>query len=143
MLQGILLVALAAAGLLAPAWSGGLRVATTVAGVALLIGGGALAARGIVDLGAALTPLPRPRDDARLVDRGAYALVRHPVYGGLVIAGLGWALVTASPVAAVLDLALLAFFDVKSRREEAWLVERYPGYAAYRDRTRRLLPGLY
>jgi len=40
-------------------------------------------------------------------------------------------------------LVALGFFDLKSRREERWLEERYPGYAAYRARTRRLIPGLY
>jgi protein-S-isoprenylcysteine O-methyltransferase Ste14 len=38
---------------------------------------------------------------------------------------------------------LLAFFDLKSRREEAWLVKRFPEYAAYQRRTRRLIPWLY
>ena len=38
---------------------------------------------------------------------------------------------------------LLAFFDVKARREEAWLVAAYPGYAAYRRRVRKLVPLVY
>jgi protein-S-isoprenylcysteine O-methyltransferase Ste14 len=33
--------------------------------------------------------------------------------------------------------------DIKRRREEAWLVERYPGYTAYLARTKALLPFLY
>jgi len=37
----------------------------------------------------------------------------------------------------------VAFFWLKSRREEAWLTERFPGYDAYRRRTRRFLPGLW
>jgi protein-S-isoprenylcysteine O-methyltransferase Ste14 len=39
--------------------------------------------------------------------------------------------------------ALLVFFDLKSRREELWLVDQFDGYAAYRRRTRRLLPWIY
>jgi protein-S-isoprenylcysteine O-methyltransferase Ste14 len=35
------------------------------------------------------------------------------------------------------------FFDLKSRREEAWLLVAYPGYAAYRARVRRLVPFIY
>jgi protein-S-isoprenylcysteine O-methyltransferase Ste14 len=46
-------------------------------------------------------------------------------------------------VALVLALGLAAVLDLKARREEAWLVVRYPGYAAYARRTRRFLPGLY
>ena len=31
-------------------------------------------------------------------------------------------------------------FELKSRREEAWLMERVPSYADYRAKTRRLIP---
>ena len=54
-----------------------------------------------------------------------------------------WGLLMASAVALLLAAVLLGFFDLKSRREELWLEDRHPGYAAYRDRTRRLIPGLY
>ena len=39
--------------------------------------------------------------------------------------------------------ALLVFFDVKARREEAWLVAAYPAYEDYRRRVRKLLPFIY
>jgi protein-S-isoprenylcysteine O-methyltransferase Ste14 len=35
------------------------------------------------------------------------------------------------------------FFDLKARREEAWLLAAYPGYAAYRRRVRKLFPFVY
>ena len=38
---------------------------------------------------------------------------------------------------------LFVFFDVKARREEAWLVAAFPGYAAYRRRVRKLIPLVY
>jgi protein-S-isoprenylcysteine O-methyltransferase Ste14 len=38
---------------------------------------------------------------------------------------------------------LAGWLDLKSRREEAWLVERYPAYAEYRARTARFVAGLY
>ena len=84
-----------------------------------------------------------PRRDAPLVESGAYRLARHPIYGGLVIGSVGWALVTASPLGLALAAILFAFFDLKSRREEAWLVDRFPAYDAYRRRTRRLIPFVY
>jgi protein-S-isoprenylcysteine O-methyltransferase Ste14 len=65
------------------------------------------------------------------------------MYGGAVIAALGWSLAMASPFALLGALALLVFFDLKSRREEAWLGEQFAGYEAYRQRTRRLIPFLY
>jgi protein-S-isoprenylcysteine O-methyltransferase Ste14 len=35
------------------------------------------------------------------------------------------------------------FLDLKSRREEVWLRDRFPGYSEYAHRVRRLVPGLY
>jgi protein-S-isoprenylcysteine O-methyltransferase Ste14 len=99
-----------------------------------------LAVRGVRDLRDALTPLPYPRDGAELVETGVYARVRHPIYGGLIMAAVGWGLVAASPISIVLAGVLFGFFQLKSRREEIWLTERYPGYPAYRERTRRLIP---
>jgi protein-S-isoprenylcysteine O-methyltransferase Ste14 len=139
-IQAILLVAVAAAGLLGPSWSGAIRTATSILGISFIAGGLFLAARGSRDLRDALTPLPYPRDDAKLVETGVYRHVRHPIYGGLVLAAFGWGLLTASTIALGAAVVLLGFFELKSRREEAWLEGRFSGYTAYRARTRRLIP---
>jgi protein-S-isoprenylcysteine O-methyltransferase Ste14 len=144
LVQGILFVLVAAAGIsVGGAWTGPARLVTAAAGGVLIAGGALLAVRGARDLRTAFTPLPRPRAGAQLVDAGAYRLVRHPMYGGIVLAAIGWGLVTASLVAIGLALVLLLFFRLKSAREEAWLVEAYPGYDAYRRRTRRMIPLVY
>jgi protein-S-isoprenylcysteine O-methyltransferase Ste14 len=141
--QLVLFAAIALAGTLGPAWSGAPRAASLVLGMLLAGAGGLLAFRGVVDLHDNLTPFPRPLPDGHLVDRGAYGLVRHPIYGGLIVGAFGWGLATASPPAILGAAVLIGFFDMKSRREEIWLAERYDGYPAYRARTRRLLPWLY
>jgi protein-S-isoprenylcysteine O-methyltransferase Ste14 len=142
-IQGVLLGLVVVAGGVGPAWAGGSRAVLAGAGVALMAMGGLLGARGLFDLRDALTALPHPRDGASLVDSGAYRLVRHPIYGGIVVGSAGFGLLMASPLAIAGAIVLLAFFRLKSAREEAWLEARYPGYAAYRDRTRRMLPYLY
>lgn len=139
-IQGILLAGAAVAGLSSPGWTGGSRLATSIVGAMLIIGGLALATMGAHDLRDALTPLPYPRAGARLVETGVYRLVRHPIYGGLVLAAAGWGLLTASVAALVAAVVLFGFFELKSRREEAWLERRFDGYRAYRARTRRLIP---
>jgi protein-S-isoprenylcysteine O-methyltransferase Ste14 len=142
-IQGVLLVAEAATGIAGPAAEGTFRLVLAVAGLAGIGIGGLLAVRGVADLRESLTPLPHPRDGATLVDTGSYAMVRHPIYGGIVIASLGWGLLVASVPAVLGAAVILGFFRLKSAREEAWLVARYPGYEAYRRRTRRMLPFLY
>lgn len=142
--QGIVLAAVAAAGAIDNgAWRFELRAVTTVLSLALASAGLLLAGGGLRGLDENLTPLPRPRADGRLVDSGPYRLVRHPIYGGLVLLSFAWGLLVASPAALVASTGLLGFFDLKSRREEAWLEIAYPDYGAYRLRTRRLIPYLY
>ncbi|MGZ3587022.1 MAG: methyltransferase family protein [Candidatus Limnocylindrales bacterium] len=142
-LQVALLGSVALAGPLGPAWEGPLRSITVVVGLLLMAAGGLQALRGIVDLGSDLTPLPRPRPGAELRQAGIYARVRHPIYGGLIMGAGGWGLAWASPLALLATLLLAGFLAVKAQREEAWLREQFPGYAAYAARTRMFLIGLY
>jgi protein-S-isoprenylcysteine O-methyltransferase Ste14 len=144
LLQFILLPLVAVAGIVGGnAWQGIPAAVSALAGLALMLGGALLAARGLLDLGRNLTPVPRPRDDAQLVETGIYALVRHPIYGGIIVAAVGWGALTASPAALLLAGLLAVFFDLKSRREEAWLAAHYTGYLTYVSRTRRFIPWLY
>jgi protein-S-isoprenylcysteine O-methyltransferase Ste14 len=143
LIQVVLLAAVAVAGGLGPAWSGTARAVGVALGVVLLGLGGVLAVRGILDLRQNLTPFPKPVDGARLVDAGAYRLVRHPMYGGLILGAFGWGLVSASIPAVVGAVALALFLRLKSDREEVLLADRFEAYEAYRARTRRFVPWLY
>jgi protein-S-isoprenylcysteine O-methyltransferase Ste14 len=142
-LQVVLLVAIVGAGFVGPLWSGTARVIGASIGVAFVAIGVGLVIAGSVRLRRQLTAYPRPVPGGRLIEEGVFGLVRHPMYGGVVIAALGWGLAMASPLALAGVLVLGVFFDLKSRREEAWLAEQFPGYAAYRLRTHRLIPWLY
>jgi protein-S-isoprenylcysteine O-methyltransferase Ste14 len=143
LVQVALLAVVALAGSFGPAWDGLARAGGVILGLALGGAGGALAVRGIIDLRENLTVFPRPLSGARLVDSGAYRYVRHPIYGGLILGSLGWALVTASIPALGAAAALAVFFRLKAAREEAWLAVQFPAYGEYRSRTRRFLPWLY
>ncbi|MGH8681891.1 MAG: methyltransferase family protein, partial [Burkholderiales bacterium] len=86
---------------------------------------------------------PHPREGVQLVRRGVYGLVRHPVYAGLLVGALGWALAWLSVAGVIFSALLAAFFDRKARREERWLRSRFPEYAAYQRQVRRFIPGIY
>ncbi len=142
-LQVAFFVCVGAAGLLGPDWGDPWRTMGIVAGTGLIALGAVAAVLGVVGLRENLTAVPRPIAGGRLIDSGVYSLVRHPIYTGIVTAALGWGLATASPVALVAAVLLGCFFDLKARREEAWLLAAYPTYAAYRARVRKLVPLIY
>jgi protein-S-isoprenylcysteine O-methyltransferase Ste14 len=126
-----------------PGWGVAAVWAASLAGGVLLLAGAVIAVAGAVTLGRNLTPLPRPRPDTTLVATGAYRFVRHPIYCGISFMAAGWGLMLQSWLTMGYGLLLFAFFDCKSRREERWLMERFPEYAAYRQRVRKLIPFVY
>jgi protein-S-isoprenylcysteine O-methyltransferase Ste14 len=126
------------------------RVPDVVFPLWLLVGGWLLMAIGavtgilaVLQLGTNITPFPRPKEGGYLVDSGAYAFVRHPIYFGLIVAAFGWALVRSNLLGLVLAAGLFVFFDLKSRREEVWLRQYYEEYAGYSRRVKKLIPWLY
>jgi protein-S-isoprenylcysteine O-methyltransferase Ste14 len=135
-IQGALLVAAIAAGLAGAAWSASARPWLAAAGAVVVLAGLALLIAGGAGLGPQLTPFPRPVDGGELRRDGVYGLVRHPMYGGALLAMLGWALLS-SPWALVPLAAASLFLDAKRRREEAWLVKSLAGYEEYRRQVRR------
>ena len=142
-LQVALLGLLALCGLAGPAWGDPLLAIGRGIGTVLIVIGAIVAVLGVLGLRESLTPMPRPVTGGRLVDTGVYGFVRHPIYAGIIGAGFGWALLTASPAALLVAAGLAAFFDLKSRREEGWLQAVYPGYDDYRRRVRKLIPFIY
>ena len=127
-----------------PAWSPQYSVVARLAGIALMMAGGALATAGLVGLGRRnLTALPYPRPESTLVVGGPYCIVRNPIYSGLIFAAFGWALWVNGWLTLGYALLLFVFFDIKSRREERWLAEKFPEYEAYQSRVRKLIPWVY
>ncbi len=113
-------------------------------GLVLVLVGGALAVGGLLKLGSRnLTALPYPKEDASLVTKGPYAIVRNPIYSGLIFASFGWALWLQAPITLAFAAMLFVLFDLKTRKEEAWLIERFPEYLKYCSRVKKLIPWLY
>ncbi|MBN2113070.1 MAG: isoprenylcysteine carboxylmethyltransferase family protein [Acidimicrobiia bacterium] len=124
-------------------WGDGWGAVALVAGAALAGAGGALVAGGLAALGSQLTPFPAPLHGGALVERGAYRLVRHPIYGGILLGALGVSLADGNWPGLVLAAALGGLFWAKSWVEEGMLATRFATYAAYRARVRRrLIPGI-
>jgi protein-S-isoprenylcysteine O-methyltransferase Ste14 len=116
---------------------------TFAAGIFLLFIGAWLGLRGKRDLGSHRTPFPQPKEDGQLITTGIYERLRHPLYASVIALGFAWALLWRSWPALALAIVQVPFFDAKARREERWLRELFPDYAAYARRVKRFIPGLY
>ena len=76
----------------------------------------------------------------RVVQSGPFALVRHPIYTGMIAAVTAVAVLQARPLA-LLGAALFAVgFILKARVEERFLAAELPDYAAYRQRVPMIVP---
>ena len=126
-----------------PAWTPPFTWLSFIVGGLLILLGGFLSLAGLLGLGSNLTALPYPKDDATFVETGPYRLVRHPIYSGLILAAFGWALWVNGWLTLGYAALLFVFFDIKSRREEGWLREKFAGYEAYQKRVRKLIPFVY
>lgn len=81
------------------------------------------------------------KQDHRIVDTGPYALVRHPIYTGLLLSGFATAIARGRWEALIGALLFALGCWIKARQEERFLSEELgPEYAAYRERVPMLVP---
>ena len=82
------------------------------------------------------------KEGHHVVDTGPYAIVRHPIYTGLIGATFATA-VSIGTLAAIVGALLMTFgFWIKARLEESFLSEQLEegAYQSYRRRVPMLLP---
>jgi protein-S-isoprenylcysteine O-methyltransferase Ste14 len=106
----------------------------------LVLFGSAAAIYTLLRLGRSFSLMAEAR---RLVTSGPYRLVRHPLYLAEELAIIGIFMQFLSPSTAFVLVAQIAFQLRRMHNEEAILAESFPEYDAYRQRTARLLPGVY
>jgi protein-S-isoprenylcysteine O-methyltransferase Ste14 len=80
------------------------------------------------------------KEQPELVTSGPYAVIRHPIYTGLILAMLGSAIGVNMFLAPLLVL-VGAYFIYSARREETVMLQLFPEqYAAYMARTGMFAP---
>jgi len=84
-------------------------------------------------------PMSR-KENPELVTGGPYAYVRHPIYGGLLVAMFG-STIGGMVVWVLLLVPSLAYFVYSARKEEKLMREQFPEqYPAYMRRTKMFVP---
>ena len=86
---------------------------------------------------------PAPKAGGQLVQQGPYRWLRHPMYSAVLLGGAACVAAAGGWLPWACLVALAAVLGAKATLEERWLLVHHPGYAAYRTRTSRFLPGVY
>jgi protein-S-isoprenylcysteine O-methyltransferase Ste14 len=88
------------------------------------------------------TPMTQ-KDEPEMVTSGPYHLVRHPIYSGILVAGVGTAVALNWLWLIVVGLAGV-YFIYSATVEERYLTEQFPdAYPEYRRSTRMLVPFIF
>lgn len=85
------------------------------------------------------------KEDHKFITKGPYAIVRHPIYGGILLAYLGTAVTAVHVRGYIAVLLMLTGMIIKLRREERFILEKLDRkYESYYCRVRyRLIPFIY
>ncbi len=95
---------------------------------------------GILNLNENLTPFPSPKSNSSLISTGIYRYIRHPIYAGILLAMLSYALFLLSVFKLMVTVVLWIVFYYKSSFEEHLLKERFVDYKEYMEKTGRFFP---
>ena len=112
-------------------------------GLALCIAGAALAIWSRFILGANWSAQVQIKQGHELIQRGPYALIRHPIYTGLILLFAGNAMMVGDWRGVLAVAIVTVSFWRKYLLEEKLLAQEFgPAYADYRKRTYPLFPPL-
>lgn len=115
----------------------------SVAGFLVTLAGASFAAWARLTLGANWSGRPSVKAGHELVVKGPYALARHPIYTGLLLAVAGTALAVGRWRAVIGFVLIGLAFAAKIAHEERLMMQTFPdSYPGYRKRVKALVPGL-
>tara|TARA_B100000900_G_scaffold266727_1_gene227707 strand:- start:630 stop:1103 length:474 start_codon:yes stop_codon:yes gene_type:complete len=86
----------------------------------------------IKDLGKSLSPMPRPKENSKLITRGIYRIIRHPMYYSLIIISYCLFIKSLSIYNFMLSILLTFIISNKIKTEEEYLTIKFNEYASYK-----------
>ncbi|TSD98082.1 isoprenylcysteine carboxylmethyltransferase family protein [Skermania sp. ID1734] len=114
-----------------------------VLGLVLLVVGLGFAVWARVHLGRNWGMPMTQKNEPELVTNGPYRLVRHPIYSGILLAGVGTAIALRWTWLIVVLVAAI-YFIYSATVEERYLAGQFPDiYPAYKQSTKMLVPYLF
>lgn len=116
---------------------------TALAGFSLTFAGCLFAVWARITLGTNWSGRPSVKAGHELIVKGPYALARHPIYTGLLLALLGTSLAAGQWRCVPAFFLILIALITKVRYEERLMMQTFPDdYPEYRRRVKALVPGV-
>ena len=88
------------------------------------------------DLGKSLSPMPRPKENSKLITSGIYSFFRHPMYYSLIIISFSFFLKSLTIYNLILSILLTFIISNKIKAEEEYLTKKFHSYTSYKNEVK-------
>jgi len=90
----------------------------------------------VKELWKSLSPMPRPKENSKLITSGIYRLFRHPMYYSLIIISFSFFIKSLTIYNLILSILLTFIISKKINIEEEYLIKRFRNYTLYKNEVK-------
>jgi len=88
------------------------------------------------DLGKSLSPMPRPKENSKLITSGIYRFIRHPMYYSLILISFSLFIKSFTIYNLILSILLTLIISNKIKIEEEYLLKKFNKYTLYKKEVK-------
>ena len=90
----------------------------------------------VKELWKSLSPMPRPKENSKLITSGIYRLFRHPMYYSLILISFSFFIKSLTIYNLILSILLTFIISNKIKIEEEYLIKRFHNYTLYKNEVK-------
>ena len=90
----------------------------------------------VKELWKSLSPMPRPKENSKLITSGIYRLFRHPMYYSLIIISFSFFIKSLTIYNFILSILLTFIIYNKINIEEQYLTKKFHDYTLYKNEVK-------
>ena len=90
----------------------------------------------VKELWKSLSPMPRPKENSKLITSGIYRLFRHPMYYSLIIISFSFFIKSLTIYNLILSILLTFIISNKIKIEEEYLTKKFHKYTLYKKEVK-------
>ena len=90
----------------------------------------------VKELWKSLSPMPRPKENSKLITSGIYRLFRHPMYYSLILISFSFFIKSLTIYNLILSILLTFIISNKIKIEEEYLIKKFHNYTLYKNEVK-------